>query len=151
LLQQWQAVLMGIWQLWAGGAAVFAALTAVLAKLGLQGIEANLATLLRTLVVAVALTVLLAVKGQLAWGQVQTLPAASLAALVLSGLATGLSWLCYFQALKLGPVSRVAPIDKLSVVLVAVLGVWLLGEQLGLRGWIGVLLMGLGAVLVAWP
>ena len=142
---------MGIWQLWAGAAALFAALTAVLAKLGLQGIDANLATLLRTLVVAAALTVLLAATGQLPWGQLQTLPSASLTALVFSGLATGLSWLCYFQALQLGPVSRVAPIDKLSVVLVAVLGVWLLGEHLSARGWIGVLLMGLGAVLVAWP
>ena len=142
---------MGIWQLWAGAAALFAALTAVLAKLGLQGIDANLATLLRTLVVAAALTVLLAATGQLPWNQLQNLPAASLTALVLSGLATGASWLCYFQALQLGPVSRVAPIDKLSVVLVAVLGVWVLGEQLSGRGWVGVLLMGVGAVLVAWP
>lgn len=142
---------MGIWQLWAGAAALFAALTAVLAKLGLQGIDANLATLLRTLVVAVALFLLLLSTGQLHWGQLQGLPAASLGALVLSGLATGASWLCYFQALQFGPVSRVAPIDKLSVVLVAVLGVLVLGEQLSARGWIGVLLMGLGAAMVAWP
>ena len=142
---------MGTWQLWAGAAALFAALTAVLAKLGLQGIDANLATLLRTLVVAAALTVLLATTGQLPWGRWQSLPPESLEALVFSGLATGLSWLCYFQALKLGPVSRVAPIDKLSVVLVAVLGVWWLGEELSLRGWIGVVLMGIGAALVAWP
>jgi transporter family protein len=142
---------MGIWQLWAGAAALFAALTAVFAKLGLQGIDANLATLLRTLVVAVALFLLLLSTGQLHWGQLQGLPAASLGALVLSGLATGASWLCYFQALQFGPVSRVAPIDKLSVVLVAVLGVLLLGEQLSARSWIGVLLMGLGAALVAWP
>jgi transporter family protein len=142
---------MGIWQLWAGAAALFAALTAVLAKLGLQGIDANLATLLRTLVVAVALFLLLLSTGQLHWGQLQGLPAASLGALVLSGLATGASWLCYFQALQFGPVSRVAPIDKLSVVLVAVLGVLVLGEQLSVRSWIGVLLMGLGAAMVAWP
>ena len=142
---------MGIWQLWAGAAALFAAATAVLAKLGLQGIDANLATLLRTLVVAAALTVLLACKGQLALDPLQTLPAQSVLALVASGLATGLSWLCYFQALQLGPVSRVAPIDKLSVVLIAVLGVWFLGEELSLRGWLGVVLMGLGAALVAWP
>lgn len=142
---------MGIWQLWAAAAAVFAALTAVLAKLGLDGIDANLATLLRTLVVAAALTVLLLLTGQLSWQQLLTLPSASLGALVLSGLATGVSWLCYFQALKLGPVSRVAPIDKLSVVLVAVLGVLVLGEELSLRGWLGVVLMGLGAALVAWP
>ena len=142
---------MGIWQLWAGAAALFAAMTAVLAKLGLQGIDPNLATLLRTLVVAAALTVLLACKGQLAWPPLQTLPPGSLLALVASGLATGLSWLCYFHALQLGPVSRVAPIDKLNVVLIAVLGVWLLGEELSLRGWLGVVLMGLGAALVAWP
>jgi transporter family protein len=146
-----RTVSMGIWQLWAGAAALFAALTAVLAKLGVQGIDANLATLLRTLVVAAALSLLLLLTGQLPLGQLRSLPTASLAALVLSGLATGLSWLCYFQALQLGPVSRVAPIDKLSVVLVAVLGVWLLGEQLSLRGWIGVALMGIGAALVAWP
>lgn len=142
---------MGIWQLWAAGAALFAAITAVLAKLGLQGIDANLATLLRTLVVAGALGLLLLASGQLSWPQLQTLPRASLSALVLSGLATGASWLCYFQALQLGPVSRVAPLDKLSVVLVAVFGVAVLGEQLSGRGWIGVLLMTLGAALVAWP
>lgn len=141
---------MGVWQLWAVGAALFAAITAVLAKLGLEGIDANLATLLRTLVVAIALALLLAGTGQLSWPQLQTLPRNSLAALLLSGLATGASWLCYFQALQLGPVSRVAPIDKLSVVLVAVFGVLVLGEQLSSRGWIGVLLMGLGAALVAW-
>lgn len=142
---------MGIWQLWAAGAALFAAITAVLAKMGLQGIDANLATLLRTLVVAGALGLLLLASGQLSWPQLQTLPRASLSALVLSGLATGASWLCYFQALQLGPVSRVAPLDKLSVVLVAVFGVAVLGEQLSARGWIGVLLMTLGAALVAWP
>jgi transporter family protein len=140
-----------MWQVWAAAAALFAALTAVLAKLGLEGIDADLATLLRTLVVAVALTAVLALTGQLRWGLLQGLPPASLAALVLSGIATGISWLCYFRALSLGPVSRVAPVDKLSVVLVALLGALLLGEQLGARGWIGVLLMGAGAVLVAWP
>ena len=141
---------MGSWQLWAAGAAVFAALTAVLAKLGLEGIDANLATLLRTLVVAAALSLLLLVTGQLSWQQLRGLPNGSIAALVFSGLATGVSWLCYFQALKLGPVSRVAPIDKLSVVLVALLGVLVLGEQLSVRGWLGVVLMGIGAALVAW-
>jgi bacterial/archaeal transporter family protein len=142
---------MGIWQLWAVGAALFAALTAVLAKLGLEGIDANLATLLRTLVVAAALALLLLITGQLSWQHLRGLPTSSLAPLVLSGLATGVSWLCYFQALKLGPVSRVAPIDKLSVVLVALLGVLVLGEQLGWRGWLGIALMGVGAALVAWP
>ena len=143
--------LMVGWQLWAAGAAVLAALTAVLAKIGVEGIDSNLATLLRTVVVVVALTGLLAINGQLRWHQLVLLPRVSLAALALSGLATGASWLCYFKALQLGPVARVAAIDKLSVVLIAVFGVWVLGEQLGPRGWIGVVLMAAGALLVALP
>jgi transporter family protein len=143
--------LMVGWQLWATGAAVLAALTAVLAKIGVGGVDSNLATLLRTVVVVVALTGLLAINGQLRWQQLVLLPRASLAALALSGLATGGSWLCYFKALQLGPVARVAAIDKLSVVLIAVFGVLVLGEQLGPRGWIGVVLMGTGALLVALP
>lgn len=137
------------WQFWAGGAAVLAAVTAVLAKLGVSGIDANVATFLRTLVVALALLVLLLLTGQWPEHPLQDLPRSSLIALLGSGLATGLSWLCYFQALKLGPVSRVAPIDKLSVVLVAIFGVVVLGEQLSATAWLGVLLMGTGAVLVA--
>ncbi|MFM7085689.1 MAG: EamA family transporter [Cyanobium sp.] len=137
------------WQFWATLAAAFAALTAVLAKQGVAGIPPDLATLLRTLVVLLALTALLAATGQLRWQALSALPRASLVALVLSGLATGASWLCYFRALALGPVSRVAPIDKLSVVLVAVLGALLLGEQLSPRAWLGVALIGLGGVLVA--
>ena len=140
---------MNSWQLWAGGAAVMAAVTAVLAKLGVSGIDANVATFLRTVVVAVALLLLLLLTGQWPAHPLQELPRRSLIALVGSGLATGLSWLCYFQALKLGPVSRVAPIDKLSVVLVAIFGVVALGEQLSGAAWLGVLLMGAGAVLVA--
>jgi transporter family protein len=141
--------MLGSWQLWAGLASGFAALTAVLAKLGIQGIDSNLATLLRTCVVLVALTALLLSTGQLRWDSLQGLPKTSVAALVLSGLATAASWLCYFRALELGPVSRVAPIDKLSVVLVALLGVAVLGEQLSGRAWLGVALIGLGGVLVA--
>jgi transporter family protein len=137
------------WQLWAFLAAAFAALTAVLAKQGMTGISPDLATLLRTLVVLLALAALLAATGQLRWEGLEALPRASLIALVLSGLATGASWLCYFRALSLGPVSRVAPIDKLSVVLVALLGTTLLGEHLSLRAWIGVGLIAVGGVLVA--
>jgi transporter family protein len=88
------------WQLWAAGAAVLAALTAVLAKIGVEGIDSNLASLLRTVVVVVALTGLLAINGQLRWHQLVLLPRVSLAALALSGLATGASWLCYFKALQ---------------------------------------------------
>lgn len=141
--------MLGSWQFWAGLAAAFAALTAVLAKLGVAGIDANLATLLRTAVVLVSLALLLLGTGQLDWGQLKGLPRASLVALVLSGLATGASWLCYFRALELGPVSRVAPIDKLSVVLVAIAGALLLGEELTIRAWLGVAMIGLGGVLVA--
>jgi transporter family protein len=144
-----QSALLGSWQLWAFLAAAFAALTAVLAKQGVSGIPPDVATLLRTVVVLLALTALVAASGQLRWEGLQTLPRASLIALVLSGLATGASWLCYFRALSLGPVSRVAPIDKLSVVLVALLGAALLGEQLSLRAWIGVALIAVGGVLVA--
>jgi transporter family protein len=144
-----QSALLGSWQLWAVLAAAFAALTAVLAKQGVSGIAPDVATLLRTLVVLLALTALVAATGQLRWEGLQTLPRASLIALVLSGLATGASWLCYFRALSLGPVSRVAPIDKLSVVLVALLGAAVLGEQLSLRAWIGVALIAVGGVLVA--
>ena len=96
------------WQLWALGAALFAAVTAVLSKLGLQGIDPNLATLLRTLVVAVVLTALLLFSGQLQALHLQALPRRSLQALALAGLATRLSWLCYFQALRQGPVADVA-------------------------------------------
>ena len=138
------------WQLWAAGAAVLAALTAVLAKFGVEGIDSNLATLIRTVVVALALTGFLAINGQLRWSQVSLLPRESLVALALSGLATGASWLCYFKALQLGPVARVAAIDKLSVVLIALLALVFLGEQLDLKAWLGVLLMAVGAALVAW-
>jgi transporter family protein len=138
-----------VWLVWAVLAAVFAAITSVLAKLGLEGIGSNLATWLRTLVVVALLTPLLLATGELQG--LSALPKRSLLFLLLSGAATSVSWLCYFRALQLGPVSRVAPIDKLSVVLVAVLGVWVLGEQLGARQWLAVLLMGAGAVLLAWP
>lgn len=139
------------WPLWAGLASLFAALTAVLAKLGVRGIDPDLATLLRTLVVALCLAAILLGFGRLQPGQLAGLPRASLLALFFSGLATGVSWLCYFRALSLGPVARVAPIDKLSVVLVAVFGVLFLGERLEPTAWLGIALMALGAVLVAWP
>lgn len=139
------------WQVWALLASLFAAVTAVLAKAGVEGVPSNLATLLRTLVVVLVLAALLLATGELRWDGLTTVSRRSLIALGLSGLATGASWLCYFRALQLGPVSRVAPIDKLSVVLVAVFGSLLLGESLGPRAWLGVLLMGGGAVLVALP
>lgn len=141
---------MQTWQLWAAAAALSAALTAVLIKVGVQGIDAGLATLFRTVTMAVALTLLLLASGQLAWQELRGLAPLCLGALVLSGLATGVSWYCYNRALQLGPVAGVAALDKLSVVLVALLAAVLLGEQLDLKAWLGVVLMAIGAALVAW-
>lgn len=135
------------WQVWALLAAVFAALTALLAKLGVEQVPPDLATFIRTLVVVVGLAVIVVATGQ--WQAVHGISRRSYVFLVLSGLATGASWLCYFRALQLGDVARVAPIDKLSVVIVAVLGVALLGEQLSWLNWLGVALVGVGAILVA--
>ena len=143
--------LLGSWIFWAVLASLFAALTGLLAKLGVDGIDSNLATLLRTVVVLVALGSMLLLTGQLQASKLGELPRNSLLALGLSGLATGASWLCYFKALQFGPIARVVSIDKLSVVLVAIFGVFLLGEQLGWRGWLGVALIGVGGVLVALP
>ena len=139
--------LLESWPLWALLSAGFAALTAILAKVGVAGVNSDYATFIRTVVILVFLSVLLAFTGQ--FQALSTLSRRSLLFLVLSGLATGLSWLCYFRALKLGPVSQVAPIDKLSLLLVAVLGVLFLGEKLQPRNWLGVVLMAAGALLLA--
>lgn len=135
------------WQFWALWSAVFAALTAIFAKIGVAGVGSDYATFLRTCVVIVVLAALLTLTGQ--WAPLSTLSPRTLLFLGLSGLATGASWLCYFRALKLGDASRVAPLDKLSVVFVAVLGALFLGEKLSGVNWVGVALIGLGAVLVA--
>ena len=136
------------WQLWALLSAVFAALTAIFAKVGIENINSDLATLIRTVVILITLTLIVYATGQL---QAPTaISGKTWLFLVLSGLATGASWLCYFRALKLGPATLVAPIDKLSVVLVAVFGVLFLGERLSGANWLGVALIGLGAILVAW-
>ncbi len=136
----------GPWALWALLSAAFAALTAIFAKVGVAGVDSDLATLARTLVVAVALALLLAATGRL---HLTALPPKTWTFLVLSGLATGASWLCYFRALKLGEASQVAPIDKLSVVLVALFGAAFLGERLSTVNWFGVALIATGALLVA--
>lgn len=135
------------WQAWAVLSAVFAAMTAILAKVGVQDINANHATFIRTVVVLLFLSALLAATGE--FHPLPMITRRSLLFLILSGLATGVSWLCYFHALKLGPVSQVATIDKLSLLLVAVLGVFVLGEELSARGWLGVAFMVGGATLVA--
>ena len=136
------------WQLWALLSAGFAALTAIFAKVGVAGVGADLATLIRTVVILLALGAIVLATGQ--WQSPATIAGRSWLFLVLSGLATGGSWLCYFRALKLGDAARVAPIDKLSVVLVAIFGVVFLGERLSAANWLGVALIAAGAVLVAW-
>ena len=140
------AGLIAAWQFWALLAAVFAALTAILAKVGVANVPSDLATLLRTIIVVALLALIVAATKQ--WRNPALLPGRSLVFLALSGLATGASWLCYFRALKLGDAARVAPIDKLSVVLVAVFGVLFLGEKLGPLNWAGIALIALGAWLV---
>lgn len=135
------------WQLWALLSATLAALTAIFAKIGVENVNSDFATFIRTVVILTALCAILAGTGQ--WQPLSSISGRSYLFLVLSGLATGSSWVCYFRALKLGDAGRVAPIDKLSVVLVAIFGVAFLGEKLSLANWFGVALMGTGAVLVA--
>ena len=135
------------WQIWALLSAVFAALTAIFAKIGVENISSDLATFIRTIVVLVSFLLLLLATGQFV--PPQQISGRTWTFLVLSGLGTGASWLCYFRALKLGPASLVAPVDKLSVVLVAIFGVLLLGERPSPTGWLGIAMIGCGAVLIA--
>ena len=137
-----------MWQFWAAAAALFAALTAVFAKLGVENVNSDFATFIRTIVVLFALAVLLLTTGQ--WQGFGAVSGRTYVFLVLSGLATGASWLCYFRALQLGDVARVAPIDKLSVVLVALFGAVFLGERLAAVNWLGVAMIAGGALLVAY-
>jgi transporter family protein len=135
------------WLAWALLSAMFAALTAVFAKIGVTDIDSDLATFIRTVVVLISLALILVATGKFtSQGAIST---KSWIFLLLSGLGTGASWLCYFRALKLGPATLVAPIDKLSVVLVALFSVVFLGERPSLNGWIGIALIAAGAVLIA--
>jgi bacterial/archaeal transporter family protein len=135
------------WQIWAVLSAVFAALTAIFAKIGVENINSDVATFIRTIVVLVSFLLLLLATGQFV--PPQQISGRTWTFLVLSGLGTGASWLCYFRALKLGPASLVAPVDKLSVVLVAIFGVLVLGERPSPTGWLGIAMIGCGAVLIA--
>ncbi len=136
------------WLPWALLSACFAALTAGFAKLGVEKIDPNYATFIRTLVIAVFIAALLLVSG--GFQSPASVPRHAWLFLVLSGLATGASWLCYFRAMSLGQAAEVAPVEKISVVLVALFGVWFLGEQLSLRAWLGVGLITAGVVLIAF-
>jgi transporter family protein len=136
------------WLFWALLSAAFAALTAIFAKVGVEDISSDLATWIRTIVVLVSLSTILFATGQ--FSRPGSIPTRSWIFLVLSGLGTGASWICYFRALKLGPAALAAPIDKLSVVLVALFGVAFLGERPSLNGWLGIALIAGGAVLIAF-
>jgi transporter family protein len=136
------------WFLWSLGSALFAALTAILAKVGVEGIDSDLATFIRTVIVTALLGLLLFATGKL-HAPASIAPRTYLF-LGLSGVATGASWLCYFRALQLGDAARVAPVDKLSVVLVTIFAVLFLGERLSTLNWTGVCLIAAGVILVAY-
>ena len=136
------------WQFWALLSAVFAALTAIFAKVGIENIGSDFATFIRTIVIMAVLAAILSILG--GWQPLATVTPKTWIFLILSGLATGASWVCYFRALKLGDAARVAPLDKMSVLLVAVFAVAFLGERLTLPNWLGILLIAGGTVLVAY-
>jgi len=135
------------WFLWAFLSAVFAALTAIFAKVGLEGVDSDLATLIRTVIILAVLASFLYATGK--WSNPFQLPARTWWFLALSGLATGASWVCYFRALKIGDASKVAPVDKFSVVLVALFAVAFLNERPSFREWFGIFLVGLGILILA--
>lgn len=139
--------LLQSWQLWAALSAVFAAMTAIFAKVGVENINSDFATFIRTIVILLVLLMVLTLTGQ--WQSPASVTSRTYAFLLLSGIATGASWLCYFRALKIGNAAQVAPIDKLSVVLVAIFAALFLGERLSGSSWLGVGLIAAGAVIVA--
>ncbi|MFM9859747.1 EamA family transporter [Pseudoxanthobacter sp. M-2] len=140
--------LLQSWQLWALLSAAFAALTAIFAKVGVENVNSDFATFVRTVVILCVVGILLVATGQ--WQSPASVSGRTYLFLLFSGMATGASWLCYFRALQLGDAARVAPIDKLSVVLVAVFAVVFLGEKLSGPNWLGVAFIAAGAVLVAY-
>ncbi len=140
--------LFASWPFWALLSAGFAALTAVFAKVGVENVNSDFATFIRTIIILMAAGLMIYITGN--WQAPSTVSARTWLFLVLSGLATGASWICYFRALKLGDAARVAPIDKLSVVFVSVFAVLFLGEKLSFPNWLGVAMIAGGAVLVAY-
>ena len=136
------------WFHWALLSAVFAAMTAIFAKVGLQGVDSDLATLIRTAIIIVVLSLFVVYTGK--WSNPFELSAKTWLFLGLSGLATGASWVCYFRALKIGNASQVAPVDKLSLVLVAIFAFTFLGERPSLREWSGIAMVAGGVLLLAF-
>lgn len=134
------------WFYWALLSAVFAAATAIFAKIGLEGVDSDYATLIRTFVILLVLSGFVYFTGK--WSDPFALSRKNWLFLSLSGLATGASWVCYFRALQLGDASKVAPVDKFSLVLVAIFAVIFLNERPNLREWLGILLVGAGVVVL---
>ena len=135
------------WFFWALGSAAFAALTAIFAKIGIAGVNSDFATLIRTAVIILVLAAFVGATGK--WSNPLELSARTWIFLVLSGLATGASWVCYFRALKIGDASQVAPVDKFSLVLVALFAFAFLGERPSPREWLGIAMVGAGVVVLA--
>lgn len=135
------------WFFWALLSAIFAALTAIFAKIGIKEVDSDLATLIRTVIIAIVLAGFVFWAGK--WTNPLSLSPKTWLFLVLSGLATGTSWVCYFRALKIGEASKVAPVDKLSLLLVAVFAVVFLNERPSLGEWAGILMIGLGVLVLA--
>lgn len=141
-------IMANSWLYWALASAVFAAMTAIFAKMGLQGMDSDFATFIRTLVIVVALAMFLSYTNK--WQNWATVSWQNGVFLILSGLATGASWVAYFKALQMGNASQVAPIDKLSVVLVTLFAVLFLGERPSGQEWLGIGLIAAGVLLLAW-
>ena len=135
-----------VWFHWALLSAVFASLTAIFAKIGLEGVDSDFATLIRTVIILFAITWFVLYTGK--WSDPFALRPKTLTFLTLSGLATGASWVCYFRALQIGDAAKVAPVDKLSVVLVAIFAVIFLGERPAAKDWLGIILVGAGVILL---
>lgn len=138
----------GDWFLWAALSACFAALTAIFAKVGIQGVDSDFATLLRTVIIVFVLTAFVWSTGK--WGDPRHLSSRTWLFLSLSALATGASWVCYFRALQLGDASKVAPVDKFSLVLVAVFAYLFLGERPAPKDWLGIGLVAVGVLVLAF-
>ena len=136
------------WFFWAVLSAIFAAMTAIFAKIGIKGVDSDLATLVRTAIIIVVLSLFVWFAGK--WSNPFALSSRTWLFLGLSGLATGASWVCYFRALQVGEASKVAPVDKLSLVLVAAFAFAFLGERPSLREWSGIAMVAGGVLLLAF-
>ena len=135
------------WFYWALLSAIFAALTAIFAKIGIQGVDSDLATLVRTAIIIIVLAAFVWFTGK--WSNPFSLSSRTWLFLGLSGLATGTSWVCYFRALQIGDASKVAPVDKLSLVLVAIFAFTFLGERPSFREWSGIAMVAGGVLMLA--